>query len=70
MISIEPERVARVARLYPSNQEAARALGIAEQSFGRLCRRLGIQTPYARQAHRHGPKGRPGGNPSTDGEGT
>lgn len=42
------KRVERAARLYGTNQDAAAALGIAAQSFGRLCRRYGIETPWAR----------------------
>ena len=42
------ERVERAARIYKSNAEAAQALGITSGSFGRLCRRHGIETPYAR----------------------
>lgn len=49
MQGIERDRVELVARIYKSNQEAARILGITEQSFGRLCRKHGIETPYARQ---------------------
>ena len=48
MAKIERERVERVARIYASNQEASQALGIVMQSFGRLCREYGIETPYAR----------------------
>ncbi|MEW6756414.1 MAG: hypothetical protein AB1505_36390 [Candidatus Latescibacterota bacterium] len=43
------DQVARVARLYGSNQEASRALGVTMRAFGRICRRHGIETPYARQ---------------------
>ena len=49
MAKIERERVERVARIYASNQEASQALGIVMQSFGRLCREYGIETPYARR---------------------
>ena len=43
------DRVERAARIYPSNREASHALGIAAGSFGRLCLRYGIETPYARR---------------------
>ena len=46
------ERIERVARLYASNQEASQALGIAMPTFGRLCRRYGIESPYARRRRR------------------
>ena len=49
---IEKERIERCARIYNSNAEAARALGIAPASFGRLCRQHGIESPYARKARR------------------
>ena len=52
MKRIEPERIARVARIYASNEDASRALGIAAGSFSRLCRRYGIETPYARKRRR------------------
>ena len=43
------ERVERAARMYSSNKDASRALGIAQGSFGRLCRQYGIETPYERK---------------------
>ncbi len=46
---ITRERVERVARIYATNQDAGKALGIAMRSFGRLCRKWGIETPYARR---------------------
>ena len=52
MRKIEPERIERVARIYASNQEASRALGIAPGSFSRLCRLYKIETPYARKRRR------------------
>ncbi|MEW6753824.1 MAG: FtsX-like permease family protein [Candidatus Latescibacterota bacterium] len=42
----------RAARLYASNEEASRALGITLQAFARLCRRYGVETPYARRRRR------------------
>lgn len=44
--------VERAARLYASNGDASRALGLALGSFGRLCQRYGIETPYARRRRR------------------
>jgi|TARA_Y100000310_G_scaffold89350_1_gene86452 hypothetical protein len=44
------EQIERVARIYSSNEDAGRALGIAGGSFGRICRRLGVETPQARRA--------------------
>lgn len=46
------DRVELVARIYATNQEASQALGIAMRSFGRLCRRYGIESPHARQERR------------------
>lgn len=43
------ERVERVARMYASNKDASRALGISMGSFGRLCRQYEIETPYERR---------------------
>ncbi len=50
MEAITQDRIARVARIYHNNQDASRALGIAMRSFGRLCRRYEIETPYAASA--------------------
>ena len=49
MQKVDPQRIERVARIYASNQEASRALGIAPGSFSRLCRLYDIETPYARK---------------------
>jgi hypothetical protein len=49
---ITRDQVERVARIYKSNQDAGRALGIDPRSFGRLCRRYGIETPYVRRQRR------------------
>ena len=46
------DRVERAAKIYASNKEASNALGIAAGSFGRLCLRYGIDTPYARRRRR------------------
>ena len=46
---ITREQVERVARIYKSNHDASRALDIEPRSFARLCRRHGIETPYARK---------------------
>jgi len=46
---ITKEHVERVARIYKTNKDAGRALGINARSFARLCRRHGIETPYARR---------------------
>ncbi|GEM_PF-2034861 len=43
------ETVERAARVYSSNTDAAAALGIAAGSFGRLCRRHGIEPPQQRR---------------------
>lgn len=52
MSSFEKERIERAARIYASNSDAGIALGIAPGSFGRLCRRYGIETPQARRRRR------------------
>lgn len=49
------DQVERVARIYHSNQDASRALGITTQAFSRLCRQNGIETPYARMLRRRQP---------------
>jgi hypothetical protein len=46
------DQIERVARLYKRNADAAAALGIATRSFARLCRELGIETPYSRARRR------------------
>jgi hypothetical protein len=51
---ITREQVERVARLYKSNQDACRALGIRLRSFGRLCRRYGAETPWTRRRKQRG----------------
>ena len=49
MQGIPREQVERVARVYHQNGDASAALGITLRSFGRLCKRFGIETPYARR---------------------
>ena len=46
------DRIERAARIYASNRDAGLALGIAPSSFGRLCRRFGVETPKARRKRR------------------
>ena len=41
--------IERAARIYASNQFASDALGIHVATFGRLCKRYGIETPYERR---------------------
>ena len=55
MKAIPREALERVARMYKSNKEASRALGIHPGSFARLCRRHGIDTPYVRLHGRASP---------------
>ena len=52
MNRIPQDWIERAARIYASNQEASRALGIAGGTFGRLCRLYGIETPFARGRRR------------------
>lgn len=47
--TLTPRRVSDAARRYGSNEDAAKALGCAPESFSRLCKRFGIQTPQARR---------------------
>jgi len=60
MQRIPLEWIERAARVYASNQDACRALGIAGGTFGRLCREHGIETPFARQRRRRRQAGRSG----------
>ncbi len=52
MEAINKERIERVARIYASNSDASRALGIAMRSFSRICKRFEVETPYARTRRR------------------
>ena len=52
MQKTDRKRVERAARIYASNKDASKALGIALGSFGRLCQQYGIETPYARRRRR------------------
>ena len=56
MKKIPREWVERAARVYKSNAEASKALGIAMGSFSRLCRKYGIETPTLANEE---PAGRP-----------
>ena len=49
MQKVPKDWIERAARVYASNQDASKALGIANGTFGRLCRLYGIETPFARQ---------------------
>ena len=55
--------VERAARIYTTNRDASSAMGITVRSFSRLCRRYGIETPWARN-RRHRQAARRGGGPS------
>ena len=48
-IKIDRDRIERAARMYRSNGDAELALGLAQGTFGRLCRQYGIATPQARR---------------------
>ncbi len=52
MQGVPKDAVERVARMYHSNSDASAALGVEMRSFGRLCRRYAIETPYARKRRR------------------
>ena len=47
---ISREQIERVARIYKSNQDASRALGITIRSFSRLCRKYQVESPYDRRS--------------------
>jgi hypothetical protein len=49
---IPKEQIERAARVYKTNLDAGRALEISVHHFSRLCRRYGIETPYARRRRR------------------
>jgi hypothetical protein len=43
------EDIERAARVYKTNKDAAAAMGMSMQHFGRLCRKFGVPTPYAKR---------------------
>lgn len=43
------EFLERASRIYSNCKDAARALGISEQHYSRLCRKHAIETPYLRK---------------------
>ena len=43
------EFLERASRIYSNCKAAARALGISEQHYSRLCRKHAIETPYQRK---------------------
>ncbi len=45
---INKNRVEQCARIYASNTDAGKALGIAGHSFGRACKRYGVESPAER----------------------
>lgn len=49
MPGVPPEQLARAARLYRTNGDAAVALGMTTSGFVRACKREGIETPYQRR---------------------
>ncbi len=56
---VQREQIERVARIYKSNRDASRALGITIRSFSRLCRKYEIESPFARhRRHLHEFRGR------------
>lgn len=48
-IKVSREMVARAARIYRLNKDAARALEISGSSFVGYCEKFGIETPSARR---------------------
>ena len=61
--------IERVARMYKSNQEASAALGITLRSFGRLCRKYGVETPWVKKRRERGSLRQPAGGVSVNGRG-
>ena len=51
----DQDTIERVARMYRSNGDASRALGITLRSFNRLCTKFGIETPYAKRRRQTAP---------------
>ena len=49
VIKVNRETVARAARLYRYNQDAAKALDISHTAFTNYCEEFGIETPNARR---------------------
>ena len=50
------DRIARAARVYTTNKNAAQAMGISPSSFADLCRKYGIETPsQRRKRNKQGP---------------
>lgn len=54
MESISLKRLERICRMYKSNSDAARALGVAPGSITKMCKRLGIETPSSRHKNEPG----------------
>ena len=52
------DEIVRVARIYASNGDAARALGVTPRSFARLCKEYEIETPYVRKQRQTSQAGR------------
>ena len=49
---VSREDIERVARIYHSNKDTSKAMGITPGSFSRLCRKYGVETPHARARRR------------------
>lgn len=49
MNTISRERIERAARIYLTNDAASQALGVHVATFGRLCKRYGIESPRERR---------------------
>jgi hypothetical protein len=54
MRQVKREELERVARMYKSNEDASRALGMSLGGFSRACRRHGIATPFTRRRRQRG----------------
>lgn len=45
MVSASSDELRRAARVYKTNADACRALGISAHTFRRLCEEHGVETP-------------------------
>lgn len=48
-IGLDRDTIDRAARIYADSKCAAEALGVHQESFRRLCRKHGIETPGQRR---------------------
>ena len=51
-VPVNKYQLERVCRMYKTNADAARALGIASGSITRLCKQYGLETPTAKNKNK------------------